>query len=653
MPYFQITHKYTTWGNKTVTLTVYDTEGKSNSTSANVTIYARPVAEFTISGEHFVDHELTFNGTKSRDDDGMITSYFWDFGDGTNSTGNLTTHVYHANGTYWVNLSVIDNDGLIGFKSESITIGLGTPIADFEIIRPSPYYVDETLTFNASKSKADGGTIINYFLDWNDSTIDDTAEPLINHTFTQPKVYNVTLIVTDSDGKTSAPTSKNVPVILRVLLEVMPENVTADPPNGTFKINVTVANVDDLKSFKFTLSWPKDWLPPTYDLLDYVEAKAGDFLGPERYPNGTRRWNFIPVPDDGEGYVNVTGIFTDVVPVGERRGNGTLATITFQVKASGNATLDLKDTILQYPNGSMIVHSIKNDGYFYTTEPVANFTYSPPHPAVNEPITFDASASYDPDSPSVPILNYTWDFGDYNITSVTGTLENPPSPIIDHSYEENRTYTIILFVTDDDGETWNITYPLTVVSGHDVAIIAIEPSKFAFNETSGEYETSGELPINVTVMNSGNAPEEIFNVTLYATNTTHTFEIGTQTVRVSIGSPKNVTFLLYAFKWNDINTLQKGNYTIGANITWVEYDSDPNNNWFEDGVVRVYVAGDIPIDGVRDGVCNMRDIGECCNAFGSNPEQPKGNPNADLNYDGNVNMRDIGIACNNFGNRDP
>jgi len=139
VPYFQITHKYTTWGNKTVTLTVYDTEGKSNSTSANVTIYARPVAEFTISGEHFVDHELTFNGTKSRDDDGMITSYFWDFGDGTNSTGNLTTHVYHANGTYWVNLSVIDNDGLIGFKSESITIGLGTPIADFEIIRPSPY----------------------------------------------------------------------------------------------------------------------------------------------------------------------------------------------------------------------------------------------------------------------------------------------------------------------------------------------------------------------------------------------------------------------------------------------------------------------------------------------------------------------------------
>jgi hypothetical protein len=41
-----------------------------------------------------------FVGSQSFDPDGTITSYVWDFGDGTSGTGADTTHIYSEPGTY-------------------------------------------------------------------------------------------------------------------------------------------------------------------------------------------------------------------------------------------------------------------------------------------------------------------------------------------------------------------------------------------------------------------------------------------------------------------------------------------------------------------------------------------------------------------------
>lgn len=75
-----------------------------------------------------------------------------------------------------------------------------------------------------------------------------------------------------------------------------------------------------------------------------------------------------------------------------------------------------------------------------------------PRPKINAPdfeyikqnITFSGNASYDPDG---IIVNYTWDFGDGNISY----LENPI-----HKYEKPGTYTVILKVTDNTNLT-NVT----------------------------------------------------------------------------------------------------------------------------------------------------------------------------------------------------
>jgi hypothetical protein len=69
------------------------------------------------------------------------------------------------------------------------------------------------------------------------------------------------------------------------------------------------------------------------------------------------------------------------------------------------------------------------------------------------------------------------------------------------------------------------------------------------------------------------------------------------------------------------------------------------DNSAEGGIVTLAFPGDINADGKVD----MRDIGTCCNAFGTIPGAARWNPNADINNDLSVNMRDIGLTCAYFG----
>ena len=73
--------------------------------------------------------------------------------------------------------------------------------------------------------------------------------------------------------------------------------------------------------------------------------------------------------------------------------------------------------------------------------PVAVFTYTPQIPTPGQSIVFNASTSYDPDG---TIVQYAWDFGDGNATTIA-------APIITHSYPVDGNYTVQLTVTDNNG----------------------------------------------------------------------------------------------------------------------------------------------------------------------------------------------------------
>jgi hypothetical protein len=86
--------------------------------------------------------------------------------------------------------------------------------------------------------------------------------------------------------------------------------------------------------------------------------------------------------------------------------------------------------------------------------PVASFTYSPAEPRAEEIVTFNASASYDPDG---NIVSYRWDFGDGNVTTVT-------APSITHVYENCGDRTVTLTVTDNEGLASSVSQTVPVIN---------------------------------------------------------------------------------------------------------------------------------------------------------------------------------------------
>ncbi len=70
-----------------------------------------PVADPGPSLGGAVGVPLDFDGSLSRDPDGELVSWLWDFGDGTGAVGLRTYHTYVEAGTYTVRLTVRDDDG--------------------------------------------------------------------------------------------------------------------------------------------------------------------------------------------------------------------------------------------------------------------------------------------------------------------------------------------------------------------------------------------------------------------------------------------------------------------------------------------------------------------------------------------------------------
>lgn len=66
--------------------------------------------------------DVQFNAQASRDDDGVIVRYEWNYGDGEIETGIVQQHDFTVAGTYDVTLTVTDDDGLKASKTRSITV---------------------------------------------------------------------------------------------------------------------------------------------------------------------------------------------------------------------------------------------------------------------------------------------------------------------------------------------------------------------------------------------------------------------------------------------------------------------------------------------------------------------------------------------------
>jgi len=128
-----VNHTYLDDGIYMVSLTVTDDDGATNTTSDFKTILNRaPYASIDTSiATALIDQQILFNASASYDQDGAIESYFWDFGNGENTTGITVNYAYSTNGTYMVTLNVTDNDGAMTQANITIAVVPSLPMTTF------------------------------------------------------------------------------------------------------------------------------------------------------------------------------------------------------------------------------------------------------------------------------------------------------------------------------------------------------------------------------------------------------------------------------------------------------------------------------------------------------------------------------------------
>ncbi len=161
-----------------------------------------PYADFTFSPSDPNPGESVSFTDESYDDDGSISSWNWEFGDGATSSSQNPSHTYSDTGTYEVNLTVTDNDGETDNVTKNIAVspddpGSYVPSASFQFSTS-----DLNVTFTDTSSDPDG-SIVNWTWSFGDNNHSYSQNP--THWYQNGAVYHVVrLIVRDDDGYTDS-----------------------------------------------------------------------------------------------------------------------------------------------------------------------------------------------------------------------------------------------------------------------------------------------------------------------------------------------------------------------------------------------------------------------------------------------------------------
>ena len=143
---------------------------------------------------------VTFDGSASTDSDGQVTGYAWKFGDGTTGTGVSPQHSFGGAGTYTVELTVTDNQGLTASVQRQISIGGNfAPVAAFTRSTSSGQ-IPLIVAFDAADSLDQDGAIATYTWDFGDGS--GAVGIAAQHTYSRTGTFRASLQVTDDRGAT-------------------------------------------------------------------------------------------------------------------------------------------------------------------------------------------------------------------------------------------------------------------------------------------------------------------------------------------------------------------------------------------------------------------------------------------------------------------
>jgi PKD repeat protein len=181
-------------------------------------INLQPIA--SAGGPYFeiVNKSIEFNGMESYDNDGTITKYKWEFGDGETKTGAAPTYTYRKTGIYRIILTVTDNKG----KNDlDITYAYITETPNNPPNKPIINVITSgsiNIQYNFSILSIDtDNDKIQYLIDWGDNIdpfrsnfLQNGTTHTTNHSWIYPGIFTITAYAIDEKGVVSPATRQNI-----------------------------------------------------------------------------------------------------------------------------------------------------------------------------------------------------------------------------------------------------------------------------------------------------------------------------------------------------------------------------------------------------------------------------------------------------------
>jgi len=138
----------------------------NNKASRTLSVNIGPIANAGKDARADPGQPILFDGSASRDPDGDIANYSWDFGDGKTAYGMVVVHSYDNSGTYKPVLTVTDEYGAKGTGNRTILINHAPAFTNWNPKGDPTLNEGERMEFWALTEDADGDKVaVTWYLD--------------------------------------------------------------------------------------------------------------------------------------------------------------------------------------------------------------------------------------------------------------------------------------------------------------------------------------------------------------------------------------------------------------------------------------------------------------------------------------------------------
>jgi PKD repeat protein len=505
----RVVHRYADYGRYEATLIVTDNSGQVGNSSVQrfpVVVNKPPLAEAGANLVAALGETIRLEGSASKDDDGKLQKFSWEFGDGSAAEGPTASHVYAQPQTYRVALRVEDDsDSPCNFDADSLTVWINAPPlaeAGQNVVSSA----GKAIRFDASASADSDGELVNYLWDFGDGEQD--AGKIVAHSYKKPGNYTATLTIKDNANVKNSTAVDRLTVIIN------------HPPVARAGNDARIA-VDEALAFNGSNSSDADGRLINY-LWSFGDGATASGASASHGYKAPGKYAAVLTVKDDSGTDSATASDTMMVTVNAPpiadAGENQIVTAS-EVKLDATASKDPDGAITRYTwdfgDGSgdaeaSPVHVYSKPGTYRVQLAVVddsntknNQSADDVEVVVNEKpiadagpdqiaatgqeIIFDAAKSFDPDG---AIAAYAWNFGDG---------QQAASPKAAHRYAQPGIYTARLTVQDNTGHAEAVDFDeaIITVNAPPVAIagkrVIAAPDQAILFDGKASYDADGKI----------------------------------------------------------------------------------------------------------------------------------------------------------------